>query len=384
MGRSKHGCYNEDLRYTSGEGLLSPKQTTSDRAHAAGCWFLQSGIQEPEGGVARYYRGDVGQNARVSTEITGYAISSLVYLHGRTGDDRCLAGARKAGDFLIEHAWDNQAGVFPFEHSFNGSLPDALAYFFDSGIIARGFLALWRATDDERYLNAAVKAGEAMGRHFRAKDAIHPILQLPSMEPLAYTPQWSRGPGCYQLKSAMAWFDLFSATGTSRFLEWYEEALQSALRSHVTFLPAETPEKTMDRLHAYSYFLEGAMPAAERAEVQSALRDGISRVAVYLREIASTFERSDVYAQLLRVRLFAEQLAGIPVEHADAEREARRIPEFQLAHHDVRYDGGYAFGRKGGAIIPHMNPVSTAFCSQALTMWSDYGAGKVLELQSLI
>ncbi len=36
----------------------------------AGCWFLNSGIQEPDGGVARYYRSDAGRNAAVSNEIT--------------------------------------------------------------------------------------------------------------------------------------------------------------------------------------------------------------------------------------------------------------------------------------------------------------------------
>jgi hypothetical protein len=207
---------------------------------------------------------------------------------------------------------------------------------------------------------------------------------MPAMEPLACTPQWSRGPGCYQLKSAMAWFDLHAVTGTSRFLEWYEDALASALRSHATFLPAETPAKTMDRLHAYSYFLEGVMPAADRAEVRAALREGIARTSGYLCEIAPLFERSDVNAQLLRARLFANQLGDVPLARTDAEREASRIPDFQLTQQDARYHGGYAFGRKDGAIIPHMNPVSTAFCSQALAMWSDYEAGKRLDLQSLI
>ena len=47
----------------------------------AGRWFLESGIQDDSGGVARYYRSDVGRNAGVSTEITGYAVSALVYLY---------------------------------------------------------------------------------------------------------------------------------------------------------------------------------------------------------------------------------------------------------------------------------------------------------------
>ena len=56
---------------------LSPTDTLID---AAGRWFLQSGIQEASGGVARYYRSDLRKNAPVSTEITGYAVSTLLFL----------------------------------------------------------------------------------------------------------------------------------------------------------------------------------------------------------------------------------------------------------------------------------------------------------------
>jgi hypothetical protein len=368
----------------TGIDLLASVQTQSARAQAAAAWFLQSGIQEPRGGVARYYRGDLGQNARVSTEITGYAVTALVYLGGRTGDAACLAAARRGADFLAGDAWNQTLRIFPFEHSSNGDLPDDLAYFFDSGIIARGFLALWRRTRDARYLDSACQAGHSMRTHFHAGDRIHPILQLPSLTPLPYGAQWSRGPGCYQLKSALAWWDLHQATGDARFRQWYEEALASALASHDSFLPAENPERTMDRLHAYSYFLEGVMPAAARPEIRNALQAGIARVAGYLREIAPLFERSDVYAQLLRVRLFASQCGAVALNRQEAEEEAKRIPEFQMEHDDIRFAGGYAFGRKQGVIIPHMNPVSTAFCSQALEMWDDYLAGRRLDLQSLV
>ena len=60
----------------------------------AGGWFLESGIQEPNGGVARFYRADLGRNRAISTEITGYAASALMYLHSATGDPAYLARAR--------------------------------------------------------------------------------------------------------------------------------------------------------------------------------------------------------------------------------------------------------------------------------------------------
>jgi hypothetical protein len=160
--------------------------------------------------------------------------------------------------------------------------------------------------------------------------------------------------------------------------------VESAIGSSGGFLPAETPEKTMDRLHAYCYFLEGLLPVAGRAECAAALVQGTERVAEYLRGVAPVFERSDVYAQLLRARLFAHQLAGAPLDPSEADLCVRRITEFQPEHTDPRIAGGYWFGRKGREMLPYVNPVSTAFCLQAVEMWSDFKAGRQLDRRSLI
>src|SRR5271167_339519 len=124
--------------------LLSTR--TNSLVERAGRWFLESGIQESSGGVARYYRSDVGKNARVSTEITGYAVSTLLYLAERTGDDSYTEAAVRAARFLTRTAWNPMLGTIPFEHSDNCDQPKPLAYFFDCGIIVRGLLAAWRAT----------------------------------------------------------------------------------------------------------------------------------------------------------------------------------------------------------------------------------------------
>lgn len=365
--------------------LLPTTQMSCGQVTAATRWFLQSGIQEQNGGVARYYRADLGKNTRISTEITGYAVSSLVYMYQRTGLEEALEGAIRSADFLIGDAWNSNLGIFPFEYPVNGDGPEPLAYFFDSGIIVRGLLALYRTTGRSEYRDAAIQGGESMGRYFRSVDAIHPILRLPSAEPLPYASQWSRSPGCYQLKSAMAWHDLAVLTGDSRFAGWYQKALSDAVATHQNFLPAETPEKTMDRLHAYLYFLEAVMPVSKRSEIGSILAEGIERVANYIIAIRPLFERSDVYAQLLRVRLFAAQEAGLPVNAEAARQEAGAIPGFQITGNaQPGHSGGYCFGRREGTLIPHMNPVSTAFCSQALEMWQDFQSGNRLSLESLI
>ncbi len=338
----------------------------------AGRWFLDSGIQETNGGVARYYRSDLGSNAGVSTEITGYAVSALLYLHQRTGRAQYLDAALRAARFLARTAWDAGLSTFPFEHSVNGGRSRALAYFFDCGIIVRGLLAAWRVSKDEELRDAAIAAGRAMAADFRGPDAIHPILALPDKQPLAYQARWSARPGCYQLKSAMAWYELFETTGEMEFLRAYESAVESALASEHDFLPgASSREQVMDRLHAYLYFLEGLLPVLDRSDCAQAFRAGIDRVAAYLEEIAPLFARSDVYAQLLRARLYGERLADIPLDRAVAAREAEQAAGFQLDSADTRVTGGFLFGRKGGQPVPFVNPVSTAFCVQALTQWDD-------------
>lgn len=127
----------------------------------------------------------------------------------------------------------------------------------------------------------------------------------------------------------------------------------------------------MDRLHPYLYFLEGLLPLLERPDCASIFRKGLQRVSGLLDQIAPLFVRSDVYAQLLRVRLYGEQLGGIPLDFYAAAHEASQLSDFQVQSDDSRQSGGFLFGRKRGEAMPFVNPVSTAFGMQALALWED-------------
>ena len=350
--------------------MQSTDESIFDRA---GAWFLQSGIQQSNGGLARYYRSDLGRYARVSTEITGYGVSTLLYLAQRSGDARYSDAAIRAAKFLTTIAWKPEIAAFPFEYSDNCDQPEPLTFFFDTGIIIRGLLAAWRATDDQHFLDAAEAAGRAMIADFQRSSTIHPILQLPDKNPKSHEPKWSASPGCYQLKSALAWRELWEIGGNEQFKSAWESALEAALRSEPGFLPGEANrEKVMDRLHAYCYFLEALLSRAADPTCARALHNGIEKTAAHLNEIAPVFERSDVYAQLLRIRLYAAQQDVAPLDEAAAKTEAARAREFFVASDDARVNGGFAFGRKGSTLLPFVNPVSTSFCVQALAMWSDY------------
>lgn len=329
----------------------------------AGCWFLRSGIQTSDGGVARFYRSALARNAAVSTEITGYAASALCYLHSLSDRAGFLDAAVAAARYLMHTAWNADSNTFPFEPA------SPLAYFFDIGIIVRGLSAVHRATGDQEFLDRARQAALSLAFDFIGDDGFHPVIELPEKQPLPYEPRWSRRPGCYQLKSAMAWL----VAGGDSANRLFDAALARLLPTHQSFLAGEPDrEKLMDRLHAYCYFLEALLAVADRAEPRAALESGIDRVSALLREIGPEFERSDVCAQLLRVRLIAHHLNAVALDESAAGEEARRAASYQSASTDPRLRGGFWFGRKRDQMLPFMNPVSTAFCLQALALWDQH------------
>ncbi len=325
----------------------------------AAAWFKGSGIQAPHGGVSRYYRGDTQLRLPDSTEITGYAVAGLMMLG-------LEAEATSAADFLLNTAWNPDLEVFPFELA--GSPQEA--YFFDSGIIARGLLRLYEQTGQPRLREGAEQAAASMSKHFRASDGFHPILKIPSMEPLEYTAWWSRRPGCFHLKAALAWCEVAGTADPE-----YQRQLAFSLATVDELIAIETqPSRVMDRLHPYCYFLEGLLPVAQ--DHAEEFRRGIAIIASHLRELESSFCRSDVYAQLLRLRLLADSMGLLGLDEDAAACEAAALQGFLLESSDVRLDGAFAFGRRDGELIPHANPVSTIFAVQALDWWSQFQAGR--------
>jgi hypothetical protein len=321
----------------------------------AGEWILHSGIQSPDGAVARYRLTDTSQNLPASTEITGYALAGLCYLFEESGDQRFLDAARLSANYLTHKAWDPEARSMPFELSPSGRY----SYFFDCGIITRSLLWFYRLTGEEIYLTRARDIGTSMQRDFASLTAFHPIVLLPCKSPAPYEIWWSKTPGAFQLKAALAWRDLGETLSDQRFLNLYDQLLHFSLEHYSETLDNETEElKKMDRLHAWAYFLEGLQPVSDRESIQFLIRSALAHGESLREKLAPQFLRSDVCAQLLRIKLLAGGTAS--------EAELIRIESFQYQSADPSLHGGFGFGRRNGELTPHVNPVSTIFCLQAL------------------
>lgn len=334
-----------------------------------GRWLLRSGIQEPGGGVARYFRADLGTHQPISTEITAYIASTFVYLHALSGCPEYLARAVDAARFLTRTAWNESLCTFPFEYD-QGSSVEPLAYFFDCGIIIRGLLSVWRATGDAEFFTVARDCARAAIDDFPdGQGGVHAVLRLPEKRPLICDGRWSRMPGCYQLKAAVAWLQMYEATGEEQFRHFYRRVLDSAIRTQVWFLEEPSDRYSLvDRLHAYCYFLEGLLLGVGEGDAAGIVNGGMLRIDHSLRQAGAAFERSDVYAQLLRIRLLAASFGIAPLDRPRVDAEVKKLAQFQIEDADERVNGGFYFGRKDRRMLPHVNPVSTAFAIQAFAM----------------
>jgi hypothetical protein len=342
-------------------------------------WLLHSGIQKPDGGVARYYLSAERRYLPISAEITGYAASALAFLHSATGMPGLLERLRITADYLAG-AWIPKLSVFPFEMD-DGT--HTLAYFFDTGIILRGLSSAGRADSDPKWPALVTAGARGMLQRYGAGAAIPPVIELPHCRPLPLEPRWSRLPGCYQAKSALAWREVFEQTGDAALGQAWHDTLAAAIASHETFLPgAAEPARVMDRLHAYCYFLEALLFAPDTEHRAAQLAGGIARVAGLLHSIAPEVVRSDVYAQLLRIRLYAAP--AVPLDAEAAGREAAALRQFQARHHDPAIHGGFWFGRNRDGFLPFVNPVSTIFGVQALHLWQQWQNGQRPGLQDVI
>ena len=196
---------------------------------------------------------------------------------------------------------------------------------------------------------------------------------LPHFRPRPHSAKWSREPGCFQLKAALAWLEVGELTHDAVLLTWFDKALQQALESDAIFLVGSNHDvEHMNRLHAYCYFLEALLKRPDQGKV---LAQGMEKAGELLEHLAPKFERSDVCAQLLRIQVLASQLGVVELDRVAATASAERLAAYQFTSGSKELVGGFGFGRSAGAIMPMVNPVSTAFAAQALQMFHLYQAG---------
>jgi hypothetical protein len=357
-------------------------------------WMLHSGIQDdgsglPEaaGGFHAWFDADARRYAFVYSEITGYAITMLSYLHHRSPDGLFLESARRAANYLVERASDPESGFFRcrLDTTRGGWMPRT--YAFDEAMILNGLASLLRLGDEPRYRQSAEACARRLIERWQREDgSFEPARSLSPDDVLDKPTKWSRQAGTFQVKNAIGLLNFAELTGAMDGGDVARKTCDWALGRQ-----EESGRFTTSRfdgsvhLHPHCYTAEGLwsvgkilgrndyIAAAARA-VRWALErqlpsGGFARIVTG--EGVNCHERADITAQVLRLTVLL--VADGHLEEHRLEAVARGLSHlltFQRAEGAPEERGGFIFGfQDDGARANHVNAWCTMFSLQVMDLY---------------
>ena len=146
----------------------------------------------------------------------------------------------------------------------------------------------------------------------------------------------------------------------------------------------DTGAVNLERRISMGYLPQETAPTGNQTalELAMAITPELEKLQRLLARPAEQIDEAEHHAALARFdelggyqleprarRILADVAGAEALDSEAAASEARALTEFQAESADPRVDGGYWFGRKNGVWLPHVNPVSAAFATEALDLW---------------
>ncbi len=361
-------------------------------------WLLRSGIQNAEGpragGVNSWFDMAEGGYSYVYSEITGYGITTLLYLGDRFGDGQCLERAGAAAEWLMSNAAHPCGGVRTrdyyneTEESDLYSFDSGNIYAFDNGMVLYGMVNLYRRTQDRRHLDFALRIADFLIKKMARSDGLFfAVFDAGTGNPEDVSRKWSSQRGSYHGKLALGFIDLFDVTGD----ETYESAALALCRGCMDFqedsgrfITSRADKST--HLHPHCYSAEGLLYAGMRFDNDEFIDSAALALKWALDNRRSDggipkkfdgerfipYYRSDVLAQVLRLGVILCGIGKLGVEYIpELERLRNRLLGFQYTEKGPQA-GGFFYGTTlNGSSKKHLNSWCTMFAVQALCMYAD-------------
>lgn len=359
-------------------------------------WLLNSGIQDTGGGFYSWYDPVKKDYGYLYSEITGYGISTLLFLNSLEKDAVLLERAKYAGSWLIEKALDDSGGFKTRKYNIGSgdeaySFENGLIYAFDCGMILCGLMNLWETTGVELYLNSATRLGDFLVEKMQRPDGGFFAYYITSQQRgVDEGHKWSTQTGGYHCKLSLGLIKLGMATGVDKYLDSAEKICLKAISyfKNGRFVTNKKDDST--HLHPHCYTAEGLLYAGYKLNRKRFLdyatqatewaltlqeADGGIPFLFYSDGRPAQFQRTDILSQVLRLGLLLRGMNLLDKNYRDKlGRLAARLYEFQNRN-EIVHQGGFSFGYDfDGRKIEHINAWCTMFAIQALSFYenSDY------------
>jgi hypothetical protein len=373
----------------------SSKSDLSRPVLDAGEWLAGSGIQSRSsnkalaGGVSAWYEIHLRRYPFLYSEITGYAITSFMWLHRLTGEARWKGRAQAAAAWLLRNAIHPTGGVktrYYLVKNYktpNYSFDSGYIYAFDTAMAGYGLLQLHKIAPGPKLWSAARAMHRFLTRTLKTKGVIAPYWDAKTRRTGQNLGKWSDQPGGFHGKLALFLIDYYRMTGAAADRREAEELLDATVRLQQKdgrFITNRSDGST--HLHPHSYTLEGLLYGAvflgNRSWLESA-RKGLEWARSAISENGSVsaicehggfafHERSDIVAQVLRVGSILHALKAPVLSSKDLHRVREHLGLFQFAETGGQH-GGFLYGSDtDGRMRIHLNAWATMFAMQAIWM----------------
>ncbi len=372
-------------------------------------WLLASGIQSrarqarQAGGVAAWYEIAQRRYPFLYSEITGYMITTLMFLYRYRPDPDWLKSAQVAADWLARHAFHPSGGVrtryYLVRHyrTPNYSFHAGRLYAFDTAMVGYALIQLYKVQPRALYWRCITRVHEFLLNHIRSINGIpYAYLDSGSGRSGEHLDKWSDQAGAFHAKIALFLIDFFRMTGHPRHrLEAVRllDAVLATQEKNGRFITNRKDRST--HLHPHLYALEGLFYGAHflgepryldavlkgMRWTRQAISESGSVSAIYEpqgREKGKSgfahHDRSDIVAQVLRLGSIVEGLGrGRGVVYPLTLRNLRdHLLMFQFSE-DGPQNGGFLYGADtDGRLRVHLNAWSSMFALQAIWMYDEF------------
>lgn len=362
-------------------------------------WLLYSGIRIKNGPRRGAVYGWKNLNPPlypfIYTEITGYAITSCVYIYSELHEPEALHAAKDSANWLLQNLHESPssqpcllpAGIIEAANfDQKGDLSKQI-YAFDNGMVIIGLVNLYKITKDRNLLTAAENMAKSLIERFFDGSKLVAVLDN-LYKPITNNKfgsdgiKWSTVSGAYHSKLSLCLLELSSLTNNDH----YAKVSDSLCRFALKFQQADgrfitnPDQENVTYLHPHLYACEGLICAGTKQSNESYLSAGIKGVIWAMKQInrstgglprntaEKSIEQSDCMAQLLRLLILCRSHIEELRKTSDSvdnliERLHLRLLEFYIAE-----------GADRGGIRYHLSLDTacswcTMFTMQALRLW---------------
>jgi len=375
---------------------MKTKNDIDNAIELAKNWLLNSGIQnvgtdeETNGGFKSWYDFDRKKHRYLFPEVTGYAITTLLFLNKVKQDKLLIERAELAAQWVMKQ-FHESGGIktkIYYENPWNADPFLRTTNFFDNGIVLIGLVNLYEQTKKKEYLEAARKIANFLVKMQKKDGSFYAVYDTKSRKFTDSDEKWSTHTGSFHTKPAVGLVKLHLVDKNQTYYNSARKVCEWSLKLQKDGGRFVTHKKNHTHAHPHCYSAEGLLLAGHYLNEKKFLRSAADATKWLLDNqlpsggIPSMFtndkfivhERVDILAQTLRLGTILLSLGLLDKKYEEKiSKLVDRLLEFQYMGEDIKQKGGFLYGvREDGIKFNQVNCWSTVFAVQALAMYKQF------------